>query len=204
MKHFIRLLFLIFLFSSISFSQWNPQNTNTTQRFLTVFFLNDHLGWAGGNEGCILKTTDGGINWDYYSIGTRYTVHAVTFVDSLKGWAALYSFNPDRAGYIMATIDGGISWNIQYQIYGVSLHNVYFYDQYFGWAVGSSGIFLRTVNGGLSWETNFVSDEWAWSLCFVDPDHGWVGDGASGYIRKTTDGGYSWQFKSLPSYSRNV
>ena len=110
MKYFIRLFSFIFLFSSISFSQWIPQNSNTSQRLLTVFFLNDHLGWAGGNEGCILKTTNGGINWTYISIGTRYTVHAVHFIDSLKGWAALYSFNPNRAGYIIATTDGGANW----------------------------------------------------------------------------------------------
>ena len=202
MKYSLKLFCLILSLSSISISQWVPQNSNTNHRLMTIFFLNDDYGWAAGDEGCILRTTNGGINWNYYSIGTKYTVHAVTFIDSLMGWAALYSFNPDRAGYIMATTDGGISWNIQYQIDGVSLHNVHFYDHYFGWAVGSSGIFLRTVNGGLSWETNIVSDEWAWSLCFVDPNLGWVGDGASGYIRKTTDGGYSWQFKSVPSYSR--
>lgn len=125
----------------------------------------------------------------YISIGTKYTVHAVTFVDSLKGWAALYTFDPSRAGYIAATSDGGINWYFQYYIDGVTLHNVYFYDQYFGWAVGSSGIFLRTVNGGATWEENFVSPQWSWSLCFISPNIGWVGDGFSGYIRKTTDGG---------------
>ena len=202
MKHFIRLLSLIFLLSSISFSQWIPQNSNTTQRLMTVFFLNENIGWAGGNEGCILKTTNGGIDWTYISIGTRFTVHAVTFVDSLKGWAALYSFNPSRAGYIISTSDGGFNWYYQYYIDGVTLHNVYFYDQYFGWAVGSSGIFLRTVNGGATWQEDFLSADWSWSVEFVNPNLGWVGVGSAGYIRKTTDGGYSWQYKSVPSYSR--
>ena len=87
-------------------------------------------------------------------------MHAIHFVDSLKGWAALYTFTPNRAGYIAATNDGGINWYFQYYIDGVTLHNVYFYDQYFGWAVGSSGIFLRTVNGGTNWEENFVSTQW--------------------------------------------
>ena len=189
------------LSASITFSQWIPQNSNTGQRLLAVFFLNENLGWAGGNEGCILKTTDGGINWSYNSIGTKYTVHAIHFVDSLKGWAALYTFNPNRAGYIVATSDGGISWYNQYYIDGVTLHKVYFYDQYFGWAVGSSGVYLRTVNGGATWQEDFLSLDWSWSVEFVNPNLGWVGVGFSGYIRKTTDGGYLWQYKSVPSYS---
>ncbi len=202
MIYFLRLFCLIFLLSSISFSQWVPQNSNSPRRLLTVYFLNENQGWAGGNDGSILKTTNGGIDWMYISIGTRYTVHAVTFVDSLKGWAALYSFNPDRAGYIVATTDGGFTWDIQYQIDGITLHNVYFYDQYFGWAVGSSGIFLRTVNGGATWQEDFLSADWSWSVEFINPNLGWVGVGFAGYIRKTTDGGYSWEYKSVPSYSR--
>ena len=202
MKNLLAFFFVIILFTSLTFSQWIPQNSNTNQRLLATFFLNENLGWAGGNEGCILKTTDGGINWNYYSIGTKYTVHAIHFVDSLKGWAALYTFTPNRAGYIAATNDGGINWYFQYYIEGFTLHNVYFYDQYFGWAVGSSGIFLRTVDGGATWQENFLSLDWSWSVEFVTPNLGWVGVGFAGYIRKTTDGGYSWQYKSVPSYSR--
>ena len=174
MKHFIRLLSLIFLLSSISYSQWIPQNSNTSQRLLTVFFLNDHLGWAGGNEGSIIKTTNGGIDWTYFSVGTKFTVHAIHFIDSLKGWAALYSFNPGRAGYIIATSDGGANWYYQYYIDGVTLHNVYFYDQYFGWAVGSSGIFLRTINGGITWQEDFCLSTMGMEFMFLESKY-WLG-----------------------------
>jgi photosystem II stability/assembly factor-like uncharacterized protein len=201
MKSFI-LIFTFSLLASSAHSQWIPQNSGTTERFLTVFFLDQNYGWAGGNEGCIVKTTNGGTDWTYFSIGTKYTVHAIHFVDTLKGWAVLYTFIPDRAGYVIATTDGGANWFYQYYINGVTLHNIYFYDEYFGWAVGSSGIFLRTVNGGLNWQEDFVSPEWSWSLFFLSPNIGWVGDGYSGYIRKTTDGGFTWQYKSIPTYSR--
>jgi len=201
MKYLFVYFVALNLSASITFSQWIPQNSNSTRRLLTINFLDENLGWAGGNEGCILKTTNGGIDWSYYSLGTKYSVHAIHFVDSLKGWAALYTFTPNRSGYIAVTNDGGANWYFQYYIDGVTLHNVYFYDQYFGWAVGSSGVFLRTVNGGASWQEDFVSWDWSWSLEFVSPNLGWVGVGFAGYIRKTTDGGYTWQYKSVPSYS---
>lgn len=201
MKSIPTIFTLTLLLTQMTISQWIPQNSNTNQRLLTCFFLNENLGWAGGNEGCILKTTDGGINWNYYSIGTKYTVHSIHFADSLKGWAALYTFTPSRAGYIVSTTDGGANWYYQYYIDGYTLHNVYFYDQNFGWAVGSNGIFLRTLNGGATWEADFVSPEWSWSLCFINPNVGWVGDGFSGYVRKTTDGGFTWQYNSVPTFS---
>jgi len=192
----------VFFNSNSIIPQWIPQNSNTNQRLLTLFFLDENNGWAGGNEGCIIRTTDGGNNWNYFSIGTKYTVHSVHFVDSLKGWAALYSFIPYRAGYIMNTTDGGASWNLQLTVDNHTLHNVYFYDQYFGWAIGSSGVFLRTVDGGNNWEFNLVSDQWNWALYFISPNNGWIGDGYSGYIQKTTNGGYSWQLKAIPTYFR--
>lgn len=205
MKYLVKLTLLTLLtilLSTSIFPQWISQNSNTSQRLLTTFFLDENIGWAGGDEGCIIKTTNGGVDWNYFSIGSKYTVHAIHFIDSLKGWAALYTFNPNRAGYVISTIDGGINWDFQYYIDGITLHNVYFYDQYFGWAVGSSGVFLRTVNGGATWQVDFASSQWAWSLCFLSPNLGWVGDGYSGYIRKTTDGGFTWQYKSVPTYSR--
>lgn len=201
MKSIITIAALMLLLTKMTNSQWISQNSNTNQRLLTCFFLNENLGWAGGNEGCVLKTTDGGINWNYYSIGTKYTIHAIHFADSLKGWAALYTFTPSRAGYIIATTDGGTNWYYQYYIDGFTIHNVYFYDENIGWAVGSNGIFLRTLNGGATWQEDFVSPQWSWSLCFVNPNVGWVGDGYSGYVRKTTDGGFTWQYNSVPTYS---
>src|SRR5690606_33923584 len=84
MKSFI-LIFTFSLLASSAHSQWIPQNSGTTERFLTVFFLDQNYGWAGGNEGCIVKTTNGGTDWTYFSIGTKYTVHAIHFVDTLKG-----------------------------------------------------------------------------------------------------------------------
>ena len=70
MKYLFVYLVALNLSASISFSQWMPQNSNSTRRLLTVYFLDENLGWAGGNEGSILKTTNGGIDWTYISIGT--------------------------------------------------------------------------------------------------------------------------------------
>ncbi|MBK7230087.1 MAG: T9SS type A sorting domain-containing protein [Ignavibacteriales bacterium] len=202
MKYLIKLILLTNLFSIAAFPQWIPQNSNTSQRLLTTFFLNEDIGWAGGNEGCIIKTTNGGLDWNYYSIGTKYTVHAIHFVDLLKGWAVLYTFIPSMKSYIIATSDGGLNWYYQYNIQNETLHNIFFYDENFGWAIGSGGVLLRTFNGGTNWQELYISDEWAWGLYFINSNTGWVGDGTSGYIKKTTDGGLTWDFYFTPTQSR--
>lgn len=201
MKTLLTVIIFLFFIKSVN-SQWLPQNSGTSQRLLTVFFLNENYGWAGGNEGCIIKTTDGGLNWTYYSLGTKFTVHSIYFVDSLKGWAAIYTFNPQTAGYIIATTDGGSNWYYQHYTNNISLHRIQFIDENLGWAVGSNGIFLRTLNGGAAWQEYFISDQWTWAVYFINQNFGWCGDGTSGYIKKSTDGGLTWQFYYAQSNAR--
>lgn len=47
MKYLFVYLVALNLSASISFSQWMPQNSNSTRRLLTVYFLDENLGWAG-------------------------------------------------------------------------------------------------------------------------------------------------------------
>lgn len=203
----MRLFFTIFLFVLVNCNtiipQWIPQNSNTSQRLLTNFFLDENRGWAGGNEGCIMRTTDGGNNWVYYSIDTKYTVHSIHFIDSLKGWAAIYTYSPEMAGSIITTLDGGETWSFQYTVNYETLHHIQFVDNNYGWVVGSSGIYLRSTNGGATWiQDYFYSGEWAWGMYFIDQNIGWCSDGTSGYIKKTNDGGLTWQSYYTSTQSR--
>ncbi len=201
MKYFLKsYLFFLFL-SSISFAQWIPQDSGTNKRLLTIFFLNENLGWAAGDKGCILKTTNGGIDWKCNSLGSNYTVHAIQFLDSLTGWAILYTYTPKMTGYIIATNDGGVNWFYQYYIDWSTLHNIHFYNHNFGYAVGSRGTFLRTVDGGLNWKYIDVGSEWIYGIYFINQNVGFVSQGHSGKILKTTDGGLSWQPKWVPTNS---
>ncbi len=70
MKYLILVFFLLLGLSSSIFSQWYQQNSGTTNIFMTCFFLDENTGWAAGNAGTIVKTTDGGQNWFSQSIST--------------------------------------------------------------------------------------------------------------------------------------
>ena len=103
MKYLLLVFILLFVYSSTIFSQWYQQNSGTTNRFMTCFFLDENTGWAAGNLGTIVKTTDGGQNWFSHSVSTTDHIHSIFFTDPSNGWIVLYEFVPDRHGVIMHT-----------------------------------------------------------------------------------------------------
>jgi photosystem II stability/assembly factor-like uncharacterized protein len=54
---------ITFFFSLSSKAQWLRQNINTTASFRTVHALSDKNVWISGSKGTVLRTIDGGQNW---------------------------------------------------------------------------------------------------------------------------------------------
>ena len=194
--------FLLFLSTSL-YPQWIQQNSGTNNRLMTCFFLDENIGWAAGNNGTIIKTTDGGINWISQSLITADDVHSIFFIDSSNGWLVLYEFDPDRHGIIMHTTNGGETWVNQLMVWGFTLHRVFFIDMNNGYALGSNGIMYKTYNGGQNWnEISPFYSYWLYSAFFFNPDVGWVGGGLEGSLLRTTNGGQSWSWIGLPTTER--
>jgi photosystem II stability/assembly factor-like uncharacterized protein len=56
----------------------------------SVFFIphgNANTGYEVGNSGTILKTIDGGANWQYQFSGTKESLKSVFFVNANTGYA---------------------------------------------------------------------------------------------------------------------
>lgn len=51
-----------------------------------VFFLSDQEGWAGGNFGKILYTSDGGANWNVINTGATNLIEGIHFTSSNNGY----------------------------------------------------------------------------------------------------------------------
>ena len=50
-------------FALVSAQAWVSLNSGTTKTLRSVYFVNTDTGWVVGDSGTILKTTDGGLNW---------------------------------------------------------------------------------------------------------------------------------------------
>jgi len=114
--------------------EWTWQNPlpqgNTLQ---DVSFIDTNNGFAVGSTGTILRTTDGGNNWDILTSGTNDDFYGVSFVDANTGTVV------GNFGAILRTTDAGNHWTIQRDGMADVLFGVSFSDANTGTAVGSDG-----------------------------------------------------------------
>jgi len=200
MKTLIFILVVLNFFVVKINAQWVAQNSGTSNTLQSVYFLNSELGWAAGDDGTVLKTTDGGSTWVVHNIGTLDHIHVIFFSNPLEGWAVLSEYVPARHGSVIHTTDGGNSWNAQLIIFDYLLHSIHFSDENNGWVVGSNGITFHTTNAGVTWIQQYPNPQfgWLWPVFFLDNNIGWTAGDALFGMSKTTDGGSNWSSTNLP------
>lgn len=96
--------------SFASNTNWSWQNPIPQGNALyDVFVFNRDSAIAVAGAGAIVKTIDGGINWQCVHLSDRYcpNLYSVHFIDSNTGWAV------GDSGAIYKTIDGGNNWSRQ-------------------------------------------------------------------------------------------
>jgi photosystem II stability/assembly factor-like uncharacterized protein len=172
----------------------------TSNQPRSVFFIDANSGWAVGDNGTILKTTDGGQNWISKTSGTTSDLNSVQFVNSQIGWAVV----AENLGDVIKTTDGGESWFTQDIAVQGFFHSLDFIDAQTGWVVGeqsSDGVVFRTSDGGATWSKYAQPNIYLGSVCFVDGVTGWV-TGTSSMVMKTQDGGVSWANQSWMTRNR--
>jgi len=162
--------------------------------FYTPFIL--LIAIMVGLVGKIIRTTDGGENWENQSSGTSDDLLSVHFTDENIGWAVGGGGTaPNSYGIVLKTTNGGTNWTILSSGITSFLRSVYFTDQNTGWTAGANynnyqGKILKTTDGGANWIIQFSLFNPLNSIYFFNQNIGWVvGDGA---ILRTTNGGIDW------------
>ncbi|TCJ17802.1 T9SS type A sorting domain-containing protein [Flaviaesturariibacter flavus] len=110
---------------------------------LEFFFPTDLVGYAGGEGGSMMKTTDGGATWTNLASGTTANINSIYFLSANEGYVASTS-------NVSKTTDGGATWT---QLSGFNIYALHFYTADSGYAVTGSGSLLKTLNGGVNWST---------------------------------------------------
>lgn len=187
---------------------WIEVPTETDLPLNAVYFVDADTGIVVGEDGIVLRTTDGGISWDTRKMDNYigyyldiFRLLAITFTDKNNGWIV-------GAGYygnqIYKTTDCGRTWLWNEQIitpkfYG-GIYDICFIDQNNGFITGQYGFFAKTADGGTTWEyqnlwEKYQKEEYQYfySISFIDSLNGWiVGGDYYAFILKTTDGGENW------------
>ncbi|MDQ3193808.1 MAG: YCF48-related protein, partial [Bacteroidota bacterium] len=140
------LLTFAILVCSDCFSQWQWQNPLPQGNILFgSFYLNPNTGWACGDAGTIIKTTDGGSSWIIGKTQTKHSIRSPFFIDENTGIACGLS------GTVLKTTDGGNNWNKIILNTTGNLFSVKFLNSSTGFIVGDTGMVFKTTNGGVSW-----------------------------------------------------
>ncbi len=115
-----------------------------TGNIYDLWFVNDTLGFCGGEGGALQRTYDGGVTWQPLTSPTSADINSIFFLNDTLGFIG--------GGGGRRTTDGGDTWTF---LGGVPQYtmSIFFTDPDTGYAVGVSGNVVRTTNGGDDWET---------------------------------------------------
>ncbi len=204
---------LILILSISAFAQntpWFEIPTNTVKKLNTISFGSSSVGYIGGNDSLLLKTTDGGQSWVEVTMsGANFSefnsaIVNLKFVNETTGFMVV-----GQTGGVYKTTDGGSTWS-QLQISGNLCfpHGLFFWNEQNGY-IGGSGCFqselIDIYTDGVTEpavinSTSFNPANKVVDIDFLDADFG-LAASTSRFLR-TTDGGMTWD--TIPSGTTDV
>ena len=191
------------LFPLQSTGVWTELNPKVPRvDYLGIHFVNKDTGWAVGDLGTLIKSTDGGNSW---TVSETNTTTPILKVRSFNAQVVIAS---GFGGQILRSADGGetftqVTSNVTGDLWGLQMLN-----ETLGWACGNANSLTKTTDGGQTWQRIFTpgytSDYW-W-IDFLTENYGFIA--ANGKVLRTIDGGQNWEIiqagDSQPLFSVDV
>jgi photosystem II stability/assembly factor-like uncharacterized protein len=204
-KHLVRILYLfLFLAQISSYSQgtWEKIDVPTNQLLKSVCFVDSLYGWAGGDSGTIIHTSDGGNTWIFQDSQTVNEIVDVYFLNRNLGWASSFNYSNSPFGTILLkTTNGGTDWiGEPYPEENMFINCILFMDSLNGWMGGNPHALVRTTNGGITWhqaeiDTSTLAFFPVMGIQFYNAKYGYACGGRfdiAGVIWRTSNGGDKW------------
>ena len=189
----------IWKYSLAADSNWVVQQSGVNDSLTAVMAVSNNVVWAGGTDGKVLRTINGGTTWNSVGGGAIGT-DIVNTVEALDANTALVATYSETGGKIFKTINGGSSWSSVYSITGAFIGGIQMKNTLEGYAVGSPiegrWLVLKTTNGGITWDSlktapAQIADDYGPVGMQLLGDTLWFGT-FSGSIYRSTDLGKTW------------
>ena len=210
----IILVFLAMTFHSTVPPGWYAQSIPVFDEIRDIQFVDSLTGWLittgsrpTNDTGYILKTTNGGDNWQ---IQFRQTIdlHKIEMIDNNTGYVG-GGLGAWATRYMFKTTNGGVSWDTILGTFatGGRIEDISFINRDTGWYadvdVFDGGLF-KTTNGGVNWQRQRNPNQAPTLVQFINSNTGWMVYGQQ--IWKSTNGGDNWFFQvnSLSSTIRSI
>jgi len=198
-------------------SRWEQQKSGTQARLRGVSAVSDRIVWASGSTGTVLRTIDGGANWQA-SMGPGAgdldfrDVHGVD-----ADTAYVLSIGEGEKSRIYKTTDSGKTWTLQFTNRDPNA----FFDGFAFWDANNGIAFsdpvdgrfltIRTNDGGATWKEmprenmpSALPGEAAFaasgtSIAVAGRDHVWfVTGGGAARVFHSSDQGVTWSVAVTP------
>ncbi|HEX8516759.1 MAG TPA: hypothetical protein VF868_11205 [Bacteroidia bacterium] len=224
MKKYVSLLLMCTAALSTS-AQWvTTPSPLSSYRHDDVFFINPDIGWAVnyslGDNGYVIKTTDGGNSWfkQVDSSGARF--RDIAFLDTLTGFIGTLAdgYNPQDTTIMYKTTDGGTTWSNVVMpgprpsgicgMFAVNDSTLYACGRYYGPAG-----FYKTTDKGVTWSYKSLAGLAGGivDLHFFNKDTGIAIGGsdanylnAQGRVLRTVDGGDNWTIVHTSAHPKEI
>ena len=173
----------ILCLTNLIFSQnlWEKIQSPTTKNLQKIVFVDSLTGWAVGDSGVIIHTSNAGLNWEIQNSDINLDLFSVSFPDKNFGWALSSLNSPPYGSIILKTFDGGSSWkNETYNGQDNFLSSIFFIDSLNGWIGAYYGGILYTTDGGNLWNQAVIDSFSGYPInnfVFADKYYGFAAGG---------------------------
>jgi photosystem II stability/assembly factor-like uncharacterized protein len=189
MKKIIYYFILMLFLSSNANSQiiWNLQYSGTYENLNGIYFVDANTGYAVGNNGKFLKTTNAGQTWVIKNFPVVSRNYCVFFQDSETGFVGNEDYN------LYKTTDGGNTWVSKLTAAGYAPVSITFTSSTVGFLGDRYGNIQKTTNGGDNWFTLIKMYGYDAKIFFMNDLRGW-GCSTWGYVQYTTNSGATFNY----------
>jgi len=186
----------------------------------SISFADANYGMAAGSGGTILRTADGGTNWEDVSNPSFNPWDSYTSIMCTSPNTVLAAASN---GMFYKSLDRATSFDLLFtEPTGGNFSAMHFINEDTGWLVANvrypdyvnyvdtfHQVIYRTYDGGTTWdtsttvfpyETDYSLNNYLYEIKFLNASIGYVA-GANGTIYKTTDGGIHWAKQTVPAFA---
>lgn len=185
-------IILSIMITSLAYAQnWYSQNSNHSGQLKGIHMISPTEGWACGDAGAMLHTTNAGTTWSLITL-TGADLHQIVFKDASIGIVV------GDNGTVFATTNGGINWISKSSGTSLQLRGAGFAGGSTFFAVGDDGAAVKSTDNGNTWTTlNSGTTERLLCVAAVDQNV-WVG-ARNGLMLFSNNGGTTFTPMSNPA-----
>lgn len=181
-----RIITLVFISINISvYAQWE-QLIDVIPNLNDVQCITENTVIVVGDQGTIMKTTNGGLNWDSQSLDNNHFLEKVQFRNESVGYIlGIQGLETN----IFKTVDGGESWTLILNSNLPDITDISCINQDIIYVSFEDGSLKKSIDGGV----NFLpinNDIGLVNIQFITENVGYATDGIN--VLKTINGGINW------------